>query len=54
MSAKTLLPNQCIPLHIIYGHDDCCLCKANGQIEELKSEIVKLKEKIKELEDKSY
>lgn len=43
MSAKQLLPNQCIPLHLVYGTNNCCLCKAKREIEELKEEIARLK-----------
>lgn len=45
MAAKTLLPNQCTPLHFLYGRDNCCLCNAQLKITELEA-------RIKELEDK--
>ncbi|KKL13009.1 hypothetical protein LCGC14_2530070 [marine sediment metagenome] len=31
MSAKQLMPNQHVPLHFLYGRNDCCLC--NHQIQ---------------------
>jgi len=40
--AKQLLPNQCDLLHPYYGTDDCCLCKAKQEIEELKKVIEEL------------
>jgi hypothetical protein len=43
MTCKTLLPNQCTPLHFLYGQNDCCLCHAHKEIEDLKAEIEKLK-----------
>ena len=46
MSAKILLPNQCMPLHFIYGREDCCLCRAKIEIEELKAEMQKLSDKL--------
>lgn len=44
MTAKQLLPNQCDYLHPFYGVDNCCLCKANEEIE-------RLRERLKILED---
>ncbi len=43
MSTKALLPNQCMPLHIIYGEDDCCLCRAHRRIRELELKTEKPK-----------
>ncbi len=48
MSAKALLPNQCDVLHSIYGRDDCCLCKANAMIQELKWELEALNELLRQ------
>lgn len=48
MSAKVLMPNQCMPLHFLYGRDNCCLCNANYRITELEREVTELK---KEKED---
>ena len=45
MSAKALQPNQCTPLHWIYGKEDCCLCRANKRIEELEAEVPRLNPK---------
>lgn len=33
MSAKALMPNQCMPLHFIYGPADCCLCHAKAEVD---------------------
>ena len=44
--AKILLPNQCTPLHFIYGKDDCCLCRAETRIKELEEEVKELKNKV--------
>ena len=46
--AKQLLPNQHDPLHFIYGNYDCCLCKAELEIRELKNEIVELRKQLGE------
>jgi len=43
MSTKQLLPNQCTPLHFLYGKNDCCLCNAKEEIDKLKAEIEDLK-----------
>ena len=48
MSAKQLLPNQCSILHQYYLPQDCCLCNARREIDELKTEIAKLKERLGE------
>ena len=45
MSTKTLLPNQHVPLHFLYGRDDCCLCNAQKEIDRLKTENQELKNK---------
>ena len=42
MTVKTLLPNQCDYLHPFYGADNCCLCKANLEIEQLKKRVLEL------------
>ena len=39
MSTKSSMPNQHIPLHYFYGHDDCCLCKAEQEIARLTAEL---------------
>ena len=46
MSAKILLPNQHTILHLFPG--DCCLCRAEQEIAELKREIEELKRKLSE------
>ena len=43
MTAKCLLPNQCTPLHLLYGRGDCCLCNAREEIQQLRGEIEALK-----------
>lgn len=48
MAAKQLMPNQCTPLHFIYGRDDCCLCGARAKLDNAKAEIM---EKIRAAED---
>ena len=45
MSAKMLMPNQCMPLHFLYGRHDCCLCNANAQITQLEARIAELETK---------
>ena len=45
MTAKQLLPNQCDYLHPFYGADNCCLCKANLEIEELRKRVLELEAK---------
>lgn len=42
MVAKQLLPNQCMPLHFIYGRNDCCLCKERERANELEARVKKL------------
>jgi hypothetical protein len=32
---KQILPNQHVPLHFLYGHDDCCLCHAQEELEKV-------------------
>ena len=56
MSAKMLLPNQCSLLHFFYGHDDCCLCKANQRIAELEQQlaVARLEKEIAELKDMGF
>ncbi len=44
MSAKIPLPNQCFYLHQYYTPQDCCLCKAREEIEELKKIIAMAKD----------
>ena len=46
MTAKMLLPNQCTPLHFLYGHDNCCLCKANQRIREFEEKVRELESQI--------
>lgn len=42
MTAKQLLPNQCMPLHFLYGRDDCCLCNERRKVAELEARIREL------------
>ena len=51
LSAKTLLPNQCVPLHFLYGANDCCICRANQRIAELEKEVEQLRIALKVKED---
>lgn len=39
MAAKQLMPNQCMPLHFIYGPGDCCLCNARAELERFKQMV---------------
>lgn len=39
MAAKQLLPNQCTPLHFLYGPADCCLCEARAEMERFKTMV---------------
>ena len=39
MAAKALMPNQCTPLHFIYGVRDCCLCHSNVERDLLKEDL---------------
>lgn len=48
MATKQLMPNQCTPLHFIYGPSDCCLCAARNELVRAKAEIM---EKIRAAED---
>ena len=43
MATKTLLPNQHVPLHFVYGHDNCCLCNTEKRIQELEQKVAVLK-----------
>lgn len=36
MATKQLMPNQCTPLHFIYGERDCCLCNSRSDLERFK------------------
>ncbi len=40
--AKQLLPNQHLPLHMLYGVSDCCLCTAQLQLNEARKRITQL------------
>ena len=53
MATKTLLPNQHVPLHFVYGHDNCCLCNAENRIKELEQENLELKIQIENLKNKN-
>ena len=44
MSAKTLLPNQCTPLHFLYGANNCCLCTE-------RMKVLELEQRVKDLEN---
>jgi len=48
MSTKCLLPNQHTPLHLLYGRDDCCLCRAQKEIDDLKNKIQDLTQELLE------
>ena len=57
MSTKTLLPNQHTPLHWLYGHDNCCLCRIETEQDKLRQinlglvvEIENMQKHIEELE----
>lgn len=39
MAAKQWLPNQCAPLHLLYGPSDCCLCGARADLERFKAMV---------------
>jgi hypothetical protein len=39
MANKQSPLNQCIPLHDIYGVDNCCLCQAKSENEPLKNDL---------------
>lgn len=39
---KTLLPNQHLPLHALYGQRECCLCGADARIATLERRISEL------------
>ena len=49
MATKALNVNQHHILHELYP-DDCCLCKSENKVEQLKAENAKLKDRVKELE----
>jgi hypothetical protein len=53
MSAKQLLPNQHIPLHGIYGQNDCCLCHAEADNTLLRSRIHELEEALNDINKNS-
>jgi len=46
------MPNQHIPLHLLYGPSDCCLCNAHKALEVMQKEYDELKNKYNELEAK--
>ena len=46
MSTKQAFPNQHVPLHFFYGHDDCCLCRSEERNRELQESIFKLHEQM--------
>ena len=57
MATKTLLPNQHVPLHWLYGHNDCCLCRVEAEQDKLRQinlglvvEIENMQKHIEELE----
>lgn len=39
MAAKQLMPNQCTPLHFLYGPSDCCLCGARAELASFKAMV---------------
>lgn len=39
MATKQLMPNQCTPLHFLYGPSDCCLCGARADLERFKAMV---------------
>lgn len=39
--AKTLTENQCDILHQQFGASECCLCKANAEIQRLQRAVIK-------------
>uniref|UniRef100_A0A6M3LD01 Uncharacterized protein n=1 Tax=viral metagenome TaxID=1070528 RepID=A0A6M3LD01_9ZZZZ len=51
MATKALNVNQHHILHELYP-DDCCLCKAENEIDQLKAENARLKDRVAELEQK--
>ena len=52
MSAKQLLPDQCVPLHYFYGPSDCCLCHSNAETILLKHQIEELERQLAEAQGK--
>jgi hypothetical protein len=46
MSAKQWMPNQCMPLHFLYGPNDCCLCNAKIENVELKRIVYDIKHEL--------
>ena len=54
MSTKVDPLNQHDLLHPHYGQADCCLCKAEGQVSELKEKVRTLKEFCEKLTKSSY
>ena len=51
--AKQLLPNQHLPLHMLYGVSDCCLCTAQFQLNEAQEQIARLELELLELKSKT-
>jgi hypothetical protein len=41
MAVKQLMPNQCVPLHFIYGPQNCCLCNARQETIAAKRDLAK-------------
>ena len=61
MSAKQMLPDQCVPLHWFYGGHNCCLCKSSAEgillrqrIEELERERDRARAATRELAEEGY
>ena len=48
MSAKMLLPNQHIPLHFFYGQNDCCLCREQSLVSDLRNKVASLESRLAE------
>ena len=46
MSAKALMPNQCVPLHFLYGAQDCCLCRSHGEEAALRLRVGELEKEL--------
>jgi hypothetical protein len=39
MAGKQMMPNQCTPLHFIYGANNCCLCNSRDELERFKTMV---------------
>jgi hypothetical protein len=39
VATKCLSANQCLPLHQLYGPDNCCLCAARAEMDRMKAEM---------------